>query len=284
MTGPLQSPAIGTLFRRAGALVRGNLELFVLLAALWTVLNTAMARPLQRKMAAFQAGIEGATDPQVVWPALADILPWLLALLAIGAILFGIFAVLWGRALALGRSTVFAPGFGRRVLDVVARYLAFIGYSLLLALATLLALLLLKAVNGLSATLLGAGVATGINMVLSVLLTLACFIAFFALVSAFLVAAAGAGLDRRLPLFSMTQELLRNRRGIIAAFVLLVLLAALAVFTIAIAFGAEPDAPQSLWQSLSSGFVGSCSNLFALAMGLVALDGRGGAADDPGPA
>lgn len=284
MTGTLQPHAIGTLFRRAGTMVRANFELFILLAALWTVLNTAAAWPIQRRMTAFQAEIRGATDPQVVWPALADILPWILALLAIGAILFGIFTVIWVRAVARGRNTVFAPGFGRRVLDVVVRYLALLGHSFLLALAILLALLLLKAVNGLSGALLGAGAAAGIKMVLSVLLGLASLIAFFALVSAFLVASAGAVLERRLPLFLTTRELLRAHRRFIVAFLLLLLLAALAVLVIAFAFGAEPDAPQSLWQSLSSGFVGSCVNLFALAMGLVALDDRGSATENLEPA
>ncbi len=282
MNGITKPLGVGALFSRSAALVRGNLELFLLLAALWAVINTAMSWPLQRKMAAFQSEMQGATDPQVVWSALADILPWLLVLFVFGLILFGIFTVIWVRAIARGRNAVFATGFVRRVLDVSARYLALVGYFLLLVVAALIAVFLFKAVTGLSGALLGEGTGRVVGLVLSTLLILALLVAIFTLMSGFMIAAAGAALECRLSLSITMQELLRHRRRFIVALVLLILFAAVAVLVIGFAFGAKPDAPQSLWHSLAGGFVGSGINLLALAMGVVALETPADAAGEAG--
>ncbi|RMD89718.1 MAG: hypothetical protein D6807_03165 [Alphaproteobacteria bacterium] len=273
----------GALFRRATVLVRANLEMFVLLAALWTILNAALALPAQGRLAPLLERIRGATDPQVIWQAFGDMAPLLLYLMGLGIVIFGLVAVVWVRSIALGRHAALAPGFVRRALAVMRRNLAFILYAVVLGVAILILAFLLKAVVGLAVVAFGETVGAVVRTVLLLVLVLLAFTGFLALISGFLVVSAAVTVDRAASLFETATEILRANRTVIFAYSFLLVLAVIATLAGDAAFGLEEGAMPSLWQTVVTGFFGSAFNLFALAMGLVAMGGDREAGEGTAP-
>ncbi|MFQ5346465.1 MAG: hypothetical protein ACE5ED_01310 [Rhodothalassiaceae bacterium] len=284
MSGILEPVGFAAFFRRATALVRANLEMFVLLAALWAIVNSTFAFPVQTRLAPILERIRGTTDPQVIWTAFGDMAPLLLYLVGLSIVAFGLVAVVWVRSIALGRHAALASGFVRRALAVMRRNLALILYAAVLAVAILILLFLLKAVVGLAVMAFGGAIGTIVRALLLLVLVLLVFTGFVALIGGFLVASAAVTLDRPASLFETAMEIPRANRTVLLAFSFLLLLAVIVTLAGNAAFGLEEGAMPPLWQTVVMGFFGSAFNLFGLAMGLVAIGGDRDAGKERAPA
>jgi len=187
----------GALLGRAFGLVRGSLEIFILIALLWTILSALVFLPIQGEMQDIMTMAEemqqsGQPDPQMqqalgekVLPIMDDIL-----LIAIVTLLFSAAAYLvWARAIALGRGNALGPGAGGRFAMILWRQISLIGYILLIVIVVAIVGLILQVVLG----MLGGGpaVVALLSNLLTIALMLPVFVGF-----AVSVAATAVG-DRR---------------------------------------------------------------------------------------
>mgnify|MGYP005841672529 CR=1 FL=1 len=179
---------------RAFGMIRGNLEIFLLIAALWTILSALVFMPIREDMREIMVMFEqmqqaGAPDPQQqqalgekVLPIIDDIL-----LIAVVTMLFSAAAyTVWGRAVGLGRGKTLGSGTGRRFLMMLWRQVSLLGYAVLIGIGTAIIGFLLLLIIG----LLGGGQA--IVELLVNLLTIALMIP---LLVGFVISVASTAVD-----------------------------------------------------------------------------------------
>jgi len=266
MTGPYESPRMLNVLGRSIARLRGELEVYMLLALFSAVISTAVTWFLMDDYVRLQQmGQQGE-------PAWAPVLGIVLKAFAIGVVSMVVYAgiyVVWIRSAMLGRDQALGTGFPRRVGFVLWRTISLAGYVFLVALGFVVINAVLTTVIGVTAGReSAAGEAAGLVLLLA---TMACMIP---IALAYYVAVVGSALDERLPIIQALKEMRGLWRPVIGAFLVglaVYIAVALTSSAMTMTSEAEPAAP-ALAVLVLSNLLGALVNLYIFSVAMTALE------------
>ena len=240
---------IGGLIRSGFRLTFRNLEVLLLLAFLYVIAIVLLFFPF---FPAFSTMLTlDAANSSSLDPAVLDGLWWkMLLLIPLGFFVYGMFYVAWARTVMVGKAYVLEGGFGalmRRAFWVAVRYLALVGYSIVIVIP-------LSFILGLIVGIAGVAAGPQALLIFQFVLTVAILIPMVYVVVAFIFSASAASMDRRLGLWKAFTLTKGNRSALFWSVatvygVFYILLLGLSFLLVA---GISGDTPQQALQFMFS--------------------------------
>lgn len=124
------------IFKDTATDIRQNIQIFVLIVLLWTILSTLLSAPLLEDMAILQKAL--GADPDLLVDVLGQYGPKILFYSIINIIVVMILPTLWSRLLLLGRNHVTGTILVRHYGAVLLRVFSLIGYQILILVLVLI--------------------------------------------------------------------------------------------------------------------------------------------------